>query len=218
MGGTQNDYTENISRYFKEIGECKKLTLDKERELIAKAKDGDIDARNALVKANLKFVVAVAKSYKGMGIPMDELISEGNIGLMKGIERFDASNDVKLITYAVFWIRESISSLIKRERNRLDLTPIDDLASPSRNKDGYLEYNVEDKDADDSEQRIKNIDSIMSMLTEKEKNVIISVYGLDGRKAMTFQEVGKKLHISSERARQIKIDAIDKVRIAAMAE
>lgn len=217
MGGTQNDYTENITRYFKEIGDCKPLSLKDERDLIAKAKNGDINARNLLVKSNLKFVVAIAKSYKGMGIPMDELISEGNIGLMKGIDRFDASNDVKLITYAVFWIRESITSSIKRERNRIDQTQIDELAVMSSNNDGCIEYNIEDKSHDDDEQGLNNIDSIMDMLTEKEKNVIVSVYGLDGKKAMTFQEVGKKLHISSERARQIKIDAIDKVRIAAMA-
>lgn len=216
MGGTQNDYTDNISRYFKEIGDCKPLSLKDERDLIAKAKNGDIEARNLLIKSNLKFVVSIAKSYKGMGIPMDELISEGNMGLMKGIDRFDASNDVKLITYAVFWIKESITSSIKRERARVDVTQIDELAAMSRNNDGYVEYNIEDKSSDDDEKEINNIDSIMGMLTEKEKNVIVSVYGLDGKKAMTFQEVGKKMHISSERARQIKIDAIDKVRIAAM--
>lgn len=100
--------SENISRYFANIASTHPLAPDQEADLAVRIHKGDLQARNELVTANLRFVVSVAKQYQNMGVSLDDLISEGNIGLVKAAERFDSTKGFKFATFAVWWIRQAI--------------------------------------------------------------------------------------------------------------
>ena len=221
MGTFQNDYTDNVKIYYKDLKKCEPIPFSYERELILKSKEGDVDARNKIIESNLRFVFNIARKYTGKGIPISDLISEGNLGLVKAIEKFDTTKDVKFITYAVYWVREYMSASIRKNYSRADLTLIDDLQDTAKKNDTKLItksklYDIEDEDVDDGKDKM--IDELLCVLNDKEKNIMEFTYGLGGRKQLTFQEIGKKYHISSERVRQIKIEALDKVRMVAMAE
>ncbi len=97
-----------ITLYMREIGRVKLLTPQEEIELAARIKQGDAEARNQMIKANLRLVVKMAKNYEGMGVPLLDLVSEGNIGLMRAIERFDPAKGGKLSTYACWWIKRAM--------------------------------------------------------------------------------------------------------------
>ncbi len=106
-------YTEDtLAIYLREIGQYPILSREGEHELAVRAKAGDVEAFNKLVRSNLRYVVSVANRYKGFGLSLQDLINEGNIGLIHAIRRFDPDRGVKLITYAVWWIRQSIMHAI----------------------------------------------------------------------------------------------------------
>ena len=92
--------------YLREIGQVKLLTRQEEMELAARIKRGDKKARDQMIKANLRLVVKIARDYEGIGLPLLDLISEGNIGLMKAVERFDPAKGGKLSTYGAWWIKQ----------------------------------------------------------------------------------------------------------------
>ena len=98
----------SITLYMREIGRVKLLTRQEEIELAARIKKGDTEARDQMIKANLRLVVKIARDYEGMGVPLLDLISEGNIGLMKAVERFDPGKGAKLSTYSAWWIKHAI--------------------------------------------------------------------------------------------------------------
>ena len=98
----------SITLYMREIGRVKLLTRQEEIELAARIKKGDTEARDRMIKANLRFVVKIARSYEGIGLPLLDLISEGNIGLMRAVERFDPGKGAKLSTYSAWWIKHAI--------------------------------------------------------------------------------------------------------------
>lgn len=100
--------SENISRYFANIASTHPLDPDQEADLAVRIHKGDLQARNELVTANLRFVVSVAKQYQNLGVLLDDLINEGNIGLIRAAERFDPTKGFKFATFAVWWIRQAI--------------------------------------------------------------------------------------------------------------
>jgi len=114
---------EVLRRYFEEIRTEKILTPDEEIELARKVKAGDTQALDRLLKANLRFVVSVAKKYQGYGLSLADLINEGNIGLIKAARRFDETRGFKFISYAVWWIRQTILQAIS-ENSRLVRLPL----------------------------------------------------------------------------------------------
>ncbi|KGE70646.1 sigma-70 family RNA polymerase sigma factor [Spirochaeta lutea] len=115
---------ENIlSVYLKEINKIPLLTREQENEYARAARDGDKHAKDMLVQSNLRFVVNVAKKYQNQGLPLDDLISEGNIGLMNAIERFDVDKGYHFISYAVWWIRQAILKAIC-EKSRMIRLPL----------------------------------------------------------------------------------------------
>lgn len=103
---------ESLRLYFKDIYKCNFLSLEQEIELSNRIKNGDINALNTLVKSNLKFVITVAKQYQGQGLSLEDLISEGNLGLIRAAKEYDGSKGFKFISYAVWWIRQSIVAAI----------------------------------------------------------------------------------------------------------
>jgi RNA polymerase primary sigma factor len=104
-----------IKLYLQEIGRVKLLTVEEEIELAARIKRGDKEAREAMIKANLRLVVKIAREYEGLGLPLLDLISEGNIGLMKAVERFDPNKGGKLSTYGAFWIKQCIKRALANQ-------------------------------------------------------------------------------------------------------
>ncbi len=99
---------DSISKYFKEVRKSVILTPQEEIVLAKRIKDGDTKATDILVKANLKFVIKIAKDYQGQGLPLSDLINEGNYGLIKAASRFDHKKGYRFISYAVWWVRQSI--------------------------------------------------------------------------------------------------------------
>ena len=110
-----------IKLYLREIGQVKLLTPQEEIELAAKIKKGDKKAREQMIKANLRLVVKIARDYEGIGLPLLDLISEGNIGLMKAVERFDPAKGGKLSTYGSWWIKQSIKRALANQSKTIRL-------------------------------------------------------------------------------------------------
>jgi len=110
-----------IKLYLREIGQVKLLTPAEEIRLAARIKKGDKDAREQMIKANLRLVVKIAHDYEGFGLPLLDLISEGNIGLMKAVERFDPSKGGKLSTYGSWWIKQSIKRALANQSKTIRL-------------------------------------------------------------------------------------------------
>jgi RNA polymerase primary sigma factor len=110
-----------IKLYLREIGQVKLLTPSEEIELAARIKKGDKKAREQMIKANLRLVVKIAHDYEGLGLPLLDLISEGNIGLMKAVERFDPAKGGKLSTYGAWWIKQSIKRALANQSKTIRL-------------------------------------------------------------------------------------------------
>ncbi len=111
----------SITLYLREIGRVKLLTPQEEIELAARIKKGDKKAREHMIKANLRLVVKIARDYEGIGLPLLDLISEGNIGLMKAVERFDPAKGGKLSTYGSWWIKQSIKRALANQSKTIRL-------------------------------------------------------------------------------------------------
>ena len=117
----RHDGDTSIRLYLREIGQVKLLTPQEEIELAARIKKGDKKAREHMIKANLRLVVKIARDYEGIGLPLLDLISEGNIGLMKAVERFDPKKGGKLSTYGSWWIKQSIKRALANQSKTIRL-------------------------------------------------------------------------------------------------
>jgi RNA polymerase primary sigma factor len=117
----RHDGDTSIRLYLREIGLVKLLTPQEEIELAARIKKGDKKAREHMIKANLRLVVKIARDYEGIGLPLLDLISEGNIGLMKAVERFDPKKGGKLSTYGSWWIKQSIKRALANQSKTIRL-------------------------------------------------------------------------------------------------
>ena len=134
-----------LDKYLHDVGKESMISVDEEVELAQRIKEGDVEAKQALVKANLRFVVSVAKQYQGRGLSLDDLIQEGNLGLIKAAERFDETKGFKFISYAVWWIRQCILEALENMRLvRLPLNKGNLLRNIYKIRDSYLqEFNRE---------------------------------------------------------------------------
>ena len=130
-GRTVNESNRSLSRYLEEIGDFEPLNPDREVELAIRIKQDDHIALEELVKANLRFVVSVAKDYQGQGLPLTDLINEGNLGLIKAAGRFDETRGFKFISYAVWWIRQSILQALA-EHSRIVRLPLNRVGTISK--------------------------------------------------------------------------------------
>jgi RNA polymerase primary sigma factor len=129
-----NESDIGLNRYLREIGRIPLLTPQQEVELAAKIKKGDAKAREQMINSNLRLVVTIAYDYANLGLPLLDLISEGNIGLTKAVERFDAGKGAKLSTYAMWWIKQSIKRALANQGKtiRLPVHLVDKIAKVRR--------------------------------------------------------------------------------------
>ncbi len=126
-----NRENESLLKYFQEIGKIEMLTPEEEADLAKRIHDGDQVALEKLTKANLRFVVSVAKQYQSDGMTLSDLINEGNIGLIKAAERFDETRGFKFISYAVWWIRQSIMQAMA-ENSRIVRLPMNRVSAQNK--------------------------------------------------------------------------------------
>jgi len=126
-----NRDTRSLEKYFQEISKIELITPDEEAELAKRIREGDQIALNKLVNANLRFVVSAAKQYQGKGLRLSDLINEGNIGLVKAAQRFDETRGFKFISYAVWWIRQSILQAMS-EHSRMIRLPLNKIGEISK--------------------------------------------------------------------------------------
>src|SRR6267142_1369788 len=116
-----NESDFGLRRYLQEIGQFSLLTPQQEIELAKKIKKGDTTARERMINANLRLVVTIARDYANLGLPLLDLISEGNIGLTKAVERYDPAHGAKLSTYAMWWIKQSIKRALANQTTVIQL-------------------------------------------------------------------------------------------------
>ena len=116
-----HEHSEPLTQYLKEISKIKPLSREEEKRMARKIAKGDLKALQELVRRNLKFVVSVANKYKGCRLSLQDLIEEGNIGLIQAAKRFDPNRDVKFITYAVWWIRQAIMHAMAEQSGTVKL-------------------------------------------------------------------------------------------------
>jgi RNA polymerase primary sigma factor len=225
MNQYANDFTETVRVYYDDLKKYKPLTKAKEKRLLKKCKKGNLKAKNEILEANLRFVFDIAKHYTGRGVPISELISDGNMGLLRAIEKFDESKDVKFISYAVWWIRQAMLESIKK-RNAISFVEIE----PNTDNDSSIDKKLIEDDEDDvsfnndfsnendeksmevSENQRNIITSLIDTLSDRERDIVENYYGINDKKELTLTDIGKKYNLSSERVRQIKLNAIRKLR------
>ena len=123
-----NRESQSLDKYFQEIGKVELITPEEEIELASRIKKGDRMALEKLTKANLRFVVSVAKQYQNKGLPLSDLINEGNLGLIKAAQKFDETRGFKFISYAVWWIKQSIMQAIA-DQSRMVRIPLNRVAA-----------------------------------------------------------------------------------------
>ena len=134
FGQAGHSDTSALTIYLREIGKVALLTIEEEVQLAAKIQAGDMQARNQMVRANLRLVVKIANDYSNFGLPLLDLISEGNLGLIKAVERFDPAKGGKLSTYAAWWIKQSIKRALANQGKtiRLPVHLVDKIAKLRR--------------------------------------------------------------------------------------
>ena len=164
-----NRETASLDKYLQEIGKVDLITAEQEVELAQRIKAGDQIALEKLTKANLRFVVSVAKQYQNQGLTLPDLINEGNLGLIKAAKRFDETRGFKFISYAVWWIRQSILQALA-EQSRIVRLPLNKIGSINKiNKTfAYLEQAHERMPS--AEEIAKELDMTVSDVKESMKN------------------------------------------------
>jgi len=131
-----NRETASLDKYLQEIGKVELITAEEEVELARRIKNGDMSALEKLTKANLRFVVSVSKQYQNQGLSLPDLINEGNLGLIKAAQRFDETRGFKFISYAVWWIRQSILQALA-EQSRIVRLPLNKIGSINKINKAY---------------------------------------------------------------------------------
>ena len=137
-----NRESQSLEKYLQEIGKVDLLTPEEEVDLAKRIKQGDQEALEKLTKANLRFVVSVAKQYQNQGLSLSDLINEGNLGLIKAAQRFDETRGFKFISYAVWWIRQSILQALA-EQSRIVRLPLNKVGSLNKINRAFSELEKE---------------------------------------------------------------------------
>ncbi len=164
-----NRETASLDKYLQEIGKVDLITADEEVELAQKIKAGDQQALEKLTKANLRFVVSVAKQYQNQGLTLPDLINEGNLGLIKAAQRFDETRGFKFISYAVWWIRQSILQALA-EQSRIVRLPLNKIGSINKINKMYALLEQSNERPPSAEEIAKELDMTVNDVKESMKN------------------------------------------------
>ena len=217
-----DDYDSQQKRYFDEISKTKPLTKEEEFLLWKDYKENkNIEARNKLVEANLKFVATIANSYRGRGLSYSDLIAEGNIGLIRAVDKFEATRGYKMISYSVWWIRQAILEAIEKRNNiNGDELPKDyEDQVPDEDESTYFSKEETPSrfvdDEDDKTDKKQAIAELLNVLDDREAEIITRYYGLL-EDPINLEDIGNELNLSKERVRQIMEKGLKKMRSAYM--
>jgi RNA polymerase primary sigma factor len=164
-----NRETASLDKYLQEIGKVDLITADEEVELAQRIKAGDHLALEELTKANLRFVVSVSKQYQNQGLTLPDLINEGNLGLIKAAQRFDETRGFKFISYAVWWIRQSILQALA-EQSRIVRLPLNKIGSINKINKMYAFLEQSNERPPSAEEIAKELDMTISDVKESMKN------------------------------------------------
>ena len=164
-----NRETASLDKYLQEIGKVDLITADEEVELAQRIKAGDQIALEKLTKANLRFVVSVAKQYQNQGLTLPDLINEGNLGLIKAAKRFDETRGFKFISYAVWWIRQSILQALA-EQSRIVRLPLNKIGSINKINKAYASIEQEEERAPSANEIATFLDMSESDVKESQRN------------------------------------------------
>ena len=164
-----NRETASLDKYLQEIGQVDLITADEEVELAQRIKAGDQIALEKLTKANLRFVVSVAKQYQNQGLTLPDLINEGNLGLIKAAQRFDETRGFKFISYAVWWIRQSILQALA-EQSRIVRLPLNKIGSINKINKTYAFLEQSHERPPSAEEIAKELDMTINDVKESMKN------------------------------------------------
>ncbi len=164
-----NRETASLDKYLQEIAKVDLITADEEVELAQRIKAGDEEALEKLVKANLRFVVSVAKQYQNQGLTLPDLINEGNLGLIKAARRFDETRGFKFISYAVWWIRQSILQALA-EQSRIVRLPLNKIGSINKINKAYSKLEQELERPPSVEELAEELDMSVQDVKESLKN------------------------------------------------
>ena len=164
-----NRETASLDKYLQEIGKVDLITAEEEVELAQRIKAGDEIALEKLTKANLRFVVSVAKQYQNQGLTLPDLINEGNLGLIKAARRFDETRGFKFISYAVWWIRQSILQALA-EQSRIVRLPLNKIGSINKINKMYAFLEQANERVPSAEEIAKELDMTISDVKESMKN------------------------------------------------
>jgi RNA polymerase primary sigma factor len=157
-----NRESASLDKYLQEIGKEELITVEEEVELAQRIKKGDQRALEKLTKANLRFVVSVAKQYQNQGLSLPDLINEGNLGLIKAAEKFDETRGFKFISYAVWWIRQSILQALA-EQSRIVRLPLNQVGSLNKINKAYSRFEQENERKPSAEE----LSSVLDLPAEK---------------------------------------------------
>ena len=209
------EHIEELDSYFNEIQNIRRLTSKEEKILSLKIQEGNKNALNKLVYHNLRFVVNIAKNYRDRGVPFADLISEGNLGLIRAASKFDGDKNVKFISYAVWWIKNSINECIETYNRNKESISYEDYVFDNHSEIKY-QFDLVNEDFEnkinDIQSRKDTIDALLKCLHEREIKILTLFYGLGDGKEMTLDEVGKEMNLTNERVRQIKDGALTKLK------
>jgi RNA polymerase primary sigma factor len=220
------DIDESVNNYFNSLKKFKSLKKSEEQELL---KDyfinKNLSSRNLLIQSNLKYACSIANSYRGKGVDFSELISEANNALIDAIEKFDLSKDVKIITYAKWWIIQRLNSCIYNN----NITNTSDIPNEHEeqgvNDDGEYEtamkvnndafiYDNIDSDAENEDKKIL-IEKLLSILNDREREIVSLYYGLYNE-TCNLEDIGDMFGLTKERIRQIIETSFKKIRSHAL--
>lgn len=164
-----NRETASLDKYLQEIGKVELITADEEVELAQRIRQGDKIALEKLTKANLRFVVSVSKQYQNQGLSLPDLINEGNLGLIKAAQRFDETRGFKFISYAVWWIRQSILQALA-EQSRIVRLPLNKIGSINKINKTYAKLEQEFEREPNAEEIAEALDITEAEVKESMKN------------------------------------------------
>lgn len=212
-----------LNKYLDEIGRGQLLSEEEEARLSARIQNGDERALNRLIEANLRFVVVIARQYQGQGLAMEDLVSEGNMGLMKAARKYDASKGLRFVNYAVVFIRQQIEKALKKEGAEQRVESTRD--GQTRSVDAPLgsKANVSllsvlvNADSPQADQRVYNanledaVERTLLTLNERETAVVNAYFGI-GEERLTMAEIGERMNLKRERVRQIRDRAVRRMK------